>query len=174
MKLYLMRHAEAFDAAEPGALADAARRLTPAGSRAAISTARALKALGARPARFGTSPLVRARETAERARAVLAPDAPLDTCPSLAPGGDIRRFLAWLSRAPESDVLVTGHMPDLSIFAARLMGAGARPALVMKKASVCGLAFDGPIRAGHATLEWLLQPRHLRRIDRAGHARSRP
>jgi phosphohistidine phosphatase SixA len=61
MKLYLLRHATAEDAAA----SDAARELTRDGREEARIAGQALVALGVKPDHILTSPLVRARQTAD-------------------------------------------------------------------------------------------------------------
>jgi len=61
MKLYFVRHASASDISA----SDAARKLTNEGCEEARVAGKALVKLGAKPARIFSSPLVRARQTAE-------------------------------------------------------------------------------------------------------------
>ncbi|MGH2469546.1 MAG: SixA phosphatase family protein, partial [Chloroflexota bacterium] len=63
MKLYVMRHGPA--EAQRDGLADADRALTAEGRAETVGVARGLARLGARPAVILSSPLVRARQTAE-------------------------------------------------------------------------------------------------------------
>ena len=65
MNLYLMRHGIAVAADEPGISSDSARPLTPKGIKRIRRAARGLRRLGISFDAILTSPLVRARQTAE-------------------------------------------------------------------------------------------------------------
>src|SRR5882757_2248625 len=65
MDLLIVRHAIAFDRDRHRWHEDAARPLSPAGIRRARKAAAGLKKLIARPQRLLSSPLVRARQTAQ-------------------------------------------------------------------------------------------------------------
>lgn len=64
MRLYLMRHGKAEDVARQGQ-SDAARALTAAGVREMSAAGRGLAALGVTVQAIATSPLLRARQTAD-------------------------------------------------------------------------------------------------------------
>ncbi|MEB3271628.1 MAG: histidine phosphatase family protein, partial [Synechococcus sp.] len=143
---------------------DASRALTEAGRERTRAVLQRALALGLTADRLSTSPLVRARQTAEIARAVgLA--AELEVSGELAPGGDpfplIRRWLA-AGGAP-GRLLLVGHEPDLGLLAARLIGA-APGSLPLRKAGLALLALPvGAAEAveGSAELRLLLSPRVL-------------
>lgn len=143
---------------------DASRPLTEAGRERTRAVLQRALALGLTADRLCTSPLVRARQTAEIARAVgLA--AELELGGELAPGGDpfplIRRWLAG-GGAP-GRLLLVGHEPDLGLLAARLIGA-APGSLPLRKAGLALLALpEGAAAAvqGTAELRLLLSPRVL-------------
>ncbi len=118
MRLLLVRHAEA----APGA-PDEGRELTPAGFERARELGMELAATGLRPDAILTSPLVRARQTADELARSLGVEAEVEEL--LAPGaltGDVRRAAA--GRGPT--VLVVGHQPDLGQIAAELGGTEPR------------------------------------------------
>src|SRR4051812_41905584 len=119
MRFYLIRHGTA----EPGAegLPDESRALTERGWK---RTRRAMRGL-ARIAKLDhvlTSPLVRARETAEVVtEAFELPDA--EVAPELAPGGDLDALFARLAAGdPQRQVALVGHMPGLAVLASVLAG----------------------------------------------------
>ena len=112
--VHLCRHATA----APGD-PDELRELTPAGFHQAQTLARRLAASPNRPATVLTSPLVRARQTAE----ILAEEigAELKIEPLLAPGAtahELRRAVAGVVGA----VATVGHQPDCSEIALALTG----------------------------------------------------
>ncbi len=114
MQLFLVRHAEAASG-EP----DELRPLTPQGRDAARALGEQLAAEGIRPDAVLSSPLLRARETAQE----LARPAGLEPEPDerLAPGAT-----AEAVRAAAADrgatVVVVGHQPDCSQIVAALTG----------------------------------------------------
>ncbi len=163
--LLLLRHGIAEE--RGGGRADEERALTDRGRRRTEAVARRLADLGLVVDRLLSSPLVRARQTAEIAVAAgLAPG--LALWGGLAPGADpLPRLQEWCSipspagQAPWSLGLV-GHEPDLGRLAARLIGAPAG-AISLRKAGVAVLDLqDADGAAGTspaATLRLLLSPR---------------
>jgi phosphohistidine phosphatase len=119
VRLYLVRHAHAA-AGEP----DELRALTPHGRRAARELGERLATDGVQPDAVLSSPLLRARETAEEiARATGAAAEPDDR---LAPGAATADVLAAVEGRGEA-VVVVGHQPDCGEIAAEL-GDGRSPA----------------------------------------------
>ena len=114
MRLFLVRHAEAAPG-EP----DALRELTPAGHDQARALGMELAANGIRPAVILTSPLVRARQTAEAVgRAV---GVPVEIDERLAPGATVEGVEEAVDGRGET-VLAIGHQPDCGRIAAELTG----------------------------------------------------
>lgn len=95
-----------------------------------------------------TSPLPRARETAEHAATALAMT--LQTEPALAKGFNRAKLEALLKKIPDEEVILVGHEPDFSRVINELTGARIR----LEKS---GLAFvqRDPLE-GATTLRWLL------------------
>jgi phosphohistidine phosphatase len=122
MRLYLCRHAHAA-AGEP----DELRPLTPAGFEAARTLGSALAASAPPPALVLSSPLLRARQTAEEISD--AAGCPILVDDRLAPGATAEALLAAIGDAAEafdeqSDgaVATVGHQPDCSEIALALTG----------------------------------------------------
>ncbi len=162
MKLYLLRHAEAVDVTETSTGSDADRSLTLRGRQRARALAHALRQRDVRCELIWTSPLVRARQTAE----ILARGLRLDRSPVmvelLSPEQNPRRLLSELQALrplPDSMMLV-GHEPFLSRLAAILCtGAADGLNLTLKKCGLCRLELD-EVRPGRcAALTWLISPR---------------
>ena len=114
VQLVIVRHAEAADG-EP----DELRPLTPEGREAARQLGERLAADGIRPDAVLTSPLLRARQTAQE----LARPAGLEPEPDerLAPGATAEGVKAAAADRGET-VVVVGHQPDCSQIAAALTG----------------------------------------------------
>lgn len=107
-----MRHAEALDGPD-----DAARPLSPRGWKQAREVARFLKDAGIAFDAAYTSPLVRARETAEAVLKVCGSvsSKALQETDALRIEGTRREFDAWLRALPDDEhVLVLGHAPTLA------------------------------------------------------------
>lgn len=143
MNCYLIRHAIAEDLSAPSKRDDASRALTARGRVRMRIAARGLLALGVRPQRVLTSPLLRARETA----AILVEElgAGGETLwPGLAPGGGATQVAPGLPAL--ENLMLVGHEPDLGALAAYWLGGGQRPQLVFRKGACACLSFPLPGR----------------------------
>jgi phosphohistidine phosphatase len=138
-ELYIIRHGLA---GEHGTYAnDDERPLTDEGIKKTKRVAKRLHELDLQFELILTSPLVRARQTAE-----ILKDAnlshQLQESAYLAPQGDFNGWLDWLRqwRAQGGNRLaIVGHEPSLSEWAERLVWGEARQQLILKKAGVIGL-----------------------------------
>ena len=114
MRLYLVRHAKAAPG-EP----DELRELTPAGEERSREVGMQLAADGVRPDIILTSPLVRARQTADELGRALG--TPVEVDERLAPGATsdgVREAVAGRGEV----VMTVGHQPDCGVIAAELTG----------------------------------------------------
>lgn len=162
MELYIVRHGEAVAVEDTEGGTDAERALTEEGRKKTADVGRRLRALDCRPGRIGSSPLVRARQTAEVLAQALGPDVPVESCAFLAPGAGPAAVVEWLRRLRDAQVMIVGHMPDLADIASGLLARGARLDILFKKSAVCCIAFEGRPAEGEGRLEWLMQPREMR------------
>lgn len=162
MVLLLVRHAVAFERDRHRWRDDAARPLSPAGTRRARKAAIGLKQLSRAPDRVLTSPLVRARQTAQILTDVAGwPQA--EEAPELSPGESALAVLALLGKDHSRLVALIGHQPGLgTLLTACLLADGRDLPIEMKKNAVACVSFEGPPRAGRAALKWLATPRMLR------------
>jgi phosphohistidine phosphatase len=165
VRVLLVRHAAAVDRlAFEGA--DADRPLTAEGERRFRRAARALAARLPEIEVIASSPLLRARETADLLAAELAgPPERLDLG-ALEPDARPAAALAWL-RSPSSrrafeTVALVGHEPHLSRLEAWLLAARERPLAGFKKGGAALVEFPGRIAAGRALLAWHLTASQLR------------
>jgi phosphohistidine phosphatase len=111
---------------------------------------------------LASSPLTRARQTADilqeaygKPRATIAE--------VLSPGREPEAVANWLDSLPADAVIaVVGHEPDLSELVGWLTTSERQGFVEMKKGGACLLEIAGSPRAGSARLQWLLTPRQLR------------
>ena len=161
MKVILIRHAAAVPSGTTG-VADDDRPLTPKGKTKFRAAAKGLARIADRPDALLTSPLPRARETADIAAAAFK-RIQLEVEPALARGG-VPGILAALARRPaDATVALVGHEPTLSALLARLLGAADGERVAFKKGGVALVDLpDGP--NGPARLVWFLKPKILRTL----------
>lgn len=156
MRIYFLRHGAAEDAA-PGQ-SDFDRHLTKKGVKQMKAVAKGMRRLGVEPDAILTSPLVRARETAEiAARALKATDR-LHEADELASGCTLSSLAELLRKYSECDpVMLVGHEPDFSTMVGRLTGGSI---VDVKKAGLALVEADR-IEPAAGRLLWLLTPEHL-------------
>jgi phosphohistidine phosphatase len=160
--LYLIRHAEAVQRDDSGETqSDAERPLTEAGEAQARALASGLRRRGVRLDHLVSSPLVRARQTAEgMLRHWPELPAELHECNALAPGGRRKRLARFLRELGGEAVGLVGHMPDLGRFAGWLLGS-KRINLDLAKAGVALVRCDEAPGKGAGTLVWMITPEWL-------------
>jgi phosphohistidine phosphatase len=151
-ELLLLRHGIAEERA-PG-LPDDQRALTAMGRQRTAAVLERLVQLNLQCQQLYSSPLRRARETAELA--VVAGLAPaVQLADGLAPEGDPWPLLHW--PAGVQRLALVGHEPDLGALAAALIGAPPS-ALVLKKAGIVLLQITALSPRPRARLRLLLGP----------------
>jgi phosphohistidine phosphatase len=163
-ELFLIRHglAEERGDAWPD---DAKRPLTEEGMSSLRKEARGLARLGVAFDIVLTSPLVRARQTAEIIAAGFDPRPHLAAIDSLAPGAPYAAVIADLEKhMRKGRIALVGHEPALGELAARLIGT--RHPIAFKKGAVCRIDVDTLPPAGPGSLRWFLTPKVLRAIRR--------
>lgn len=156
MRLYFLRHGIAEDA--HGTMTDEERALTDEGRSQVQQVARAMQRLGIKPDLVLSSPLTRARATAEIVASVLA--APIEHSPELRPGCILEQLQRLLRRYDHETMLLVGHEPDFSALAARLINADER-GIILRKAGLIRIEIDGRPQAGRGRLAALLTPKML-------------
>jgi phosphohistidine phosphatase len=108
-----------------------------------------------------SSPLVRARETAEIVERGLRLHGRLELTEHLGPSGDMEKLVHQLNKvrpAPES-ILLVGHEPYLSSLISLLCTGGSHLSLTLKKGGLCRIKVESLSVARCASLEWLLSSR---------------
>lgn len=161
MFIYLVRHGIA--AARFAGTDDRARALTPEGFEKMRFIKDALANLGVKFDEIWTSPLLRARQTADILATGARKDIPVKTVASLEPGGDFGALRTLLAEhAHLESVALVGHEPCLSEFMSHLLGASPSLMIRFKKGGVALVEIDdfkSPLRG---ELCWLLSPKAMK------------
>jgi len=164
MELVFLRHGLAANREEWKG-SDGDRPLTAEGVDRTKEVVRGLHALKVRPAIILSSPLLRARETAEIAKKGLITDAKVELADELAPSAAPDQLLARLADlADKPVVLCVGHEPHISTTISAMVSGKTAASFDVKKAGACCIRFTGIPIAGAGTLVWLLPPKFLRLI----------
>jgi phosphohistidine phosphatase len=158
MELYLIRHAEAVPLGENNIETDADRPLTELGQTQAKGVATGLQRKGVALQLILTSPLLRARQTAEglvQAWSGAAPE--VQVCEELTPGTKPRKLAKAIKQFEREPVALVGHEPDLSAWAAWVIGS-KRAQVALAKAGVAHITCPDGVGKGGGTLLQLLTP----------------
>lgn len=154
MILYFMRHGEAGPPLITGD--DEERALTVAGAEALRAAAPLWRRLSLRPDAVISSPLSRARQTAELVVAGLNLAGPPVIDERLRPGAEWADLARAMAKHPDARrVLFVGHEPDLSSAVCLLTGAAA---VRLRKGGIVCVEFPGIPEPGSGELAWLLDP----------------
>lgn len=159
--LYLVRHGIAEDPTAQSS--DAERALTNEGRKRMKEIARGFAAIGATPTLILTSPLKRAKETAEILQACGAPSAKLAVYQGLDNTHSPEDVTAKLPHARANEIALVGHQPSLGELASYLLtGSPALAALPFKKGGIAAISLASLPPRIPGTLEWFLTPKQLR------------
>jgi len=157
MKLYFLRHATASDFAT----SDEARKLTREGEEEARIAGRAMDELKVRPSHVFTSPLIRARQTAEIACKELKFNGKIETTDALKNGVSTSKLMKIVHACgSESDVLLVGHMPSLSVHIAMLIGAKDPEAVPLGKGSIACVELER-VHQDNGQLRWMVRQKQM-------------
>ncbi len=161
MRLLFIRHAIATPSGQ-GDMPDEARPLTREGQRSFERTARALARLLKRPQAILTSPLVRARQTADIAADAWGATPPIVTA-ALVEGRwhDLATTLA--SYKKDETVALVGHETWMSTLTARLLGSTCRRCFDYRKGGVALIEVEN-LKDCRGTLLWFIPPRVFRHL----------
>ena len=169
MQVILLRHGIALEPEEAAnaGIREHERPLTKQGLARTAEAVQGLHELVGSVDLIAHSPLTRARQTAD----ILAeayPSARRTETRALKPGETaeaLAQFVARYVRSSTQDpVILVGHEPDLSQWAAWAVTGRTRPLFGLKKAGACLIEFDGNPQAKSGRLLWLLPAGVLRRL----------
>jgi phosphohistidine phosphatase len=160
--LYLVRHAIAEERGDKWP-DDTRRPLTEKGIARMREAIAGLDTLEAGIEIVLTSPLVRARQTADLLVDGLKPKPALDVLPSLAPGEAPAKVAEALgAHAGRQAIALVGHEPGLGELGAWLIGANAP--VIFKKGGVCRIDVASLPPERYGQLAWLALPKMLRTL----------
>src|SRR5437867_8528808 len=112
-----------------------------------------------------TSPLIRARQTAEIVAAGLDPRPSILTIDALTPAGTFAALASELEKhGRKTSIALVGHEPNIGEIAARLVGS--RHPIEFKKGAVCRIDVEQLPPHGPGDLRWFMPPRALRYIQK--------
>jgi phosphohistidine phosphatase len=167
MNLYLLRHGIAVPNDDPENVPDSDRPLTPKGVKRMRKAAKGLRRLGIPFDSVLTSPLVRARQTAEIVAQALGLGDHLEELSALAPGNSVSDL--WSGLTPYQDhehLLLVGHEPFLSTVLSYLLTHDEKRSVTVdfKKGGLCRVEITAlpPNKSG--ILHWLLTAKQLRAL----------
>jgi len=159
IRVYFLRHGIA-QPSDVVKLADEERALTELGVQRTRQLASLLSNLGVEPSHLLTSPLTRARQTADIIGQAL--EVAVHVRDELGPGFNLAALDALLTDLPDdAEVMVVGHEPDFSGTISALIGGGS---VVMKKGGLARIDIVSrhPLRG---SLVWLIAPKVYERLN---------
>jgi phosphohistidine phosphatase len=159
MQLILVRHAEAANIGQHGVTTDFDRPLTNTGHTTARNLTNRLKSLGVRADAVVSSPLLRARQTAEPLRELVhGGNQELILCEEMAPDTlKPKKVMKFLKEQNASTILAVGHLPDLPNITGWLLGTNG-PSVAFDRGSAALIETQGKVEEGCGTLLWLVTP----------------
>jgi len=163
MILYIVRHAIAAPC-RPG-VSDKDRELTEEGIAKMKKAAAGLAAIAAIPDVILSSPLSRARQTAEILMAAFSDRPRLKVIPSLAPQGNRAELYEEIrSHQSHDGVMLVGHEPLLSDLTCEILSGSPGCFLTLKKGGACAIDIAKMSPAPSGFLRWLIPPAILREL----------
>jgi phosphohistidine phosphatase len=126
--------------------------------------AHGLQRISPHPELIGTSPWLRAVDTARVVAETLGVER-MEPVDAMLPDRPPRELADWLNdKGDLSTVAVVGHEPHLGEVVTWLLGGSKGANVEFKKGGACLLRIDGKVDAGSAVLQWHLTPAQLRAL----------
>ena len=165
MKLLLVRHAIAEDAETfiTAGGSDAQRPLTEIGRKKMRKGANRLRSQLGQIDVLASSPLLRARETANIIARAYG-DIPIMERPELDYSYPPEAVVDWLSQCSGETVVAVGHEPQLGLLSGLLLADVPRSLIVFRKGGMALFEFSGRPVAGRGVLNWALTAGQLRSL----------
>jgi phosphohistidine phosphatase len=167
MELFLMRHAEAEPREHYGA--DEQRPLTDAGRATQRRVAQALSPLLLPLGHLLSSPILRARQTADIVAEALPFTGQIEETSVLGSECTVGAILHLLQGyPPHVRILGVGHEPHMSQISAVFLDGEGHSTIAFQPGSVIGLTFQGRPMPGRGTLRCFLRPVEVLALFAAG------
>lgn len=164
MRLYIVRHGIALPHGTPG-VAEDDRPLTKEGIKKMQQAADGMRAIDCVPEAILTSPLPRAKQTAEILLEALGKQIPLVLTDALAPTGNRQDVYREIRKRQNSQsLMLVGHQPSLGEIAGEIAWGSSEHYIELKKGGVCALEVDAATVSPRGALLWLLTPSILRAL----------
>ena len=161
-ELYLVRHAIAADRGDEWP-DDAKRPLTERGIARFKEVVKGVNELEVAIDEVFTSPLIRAKQTAELLAAGITGKPTVKILDALAPGHTSTQVMTQLAKsAKRRRSALVGHEPDLGELAAHLLGA--QRAIPFRKGGICRIDVGSLSSRRAASLIWFATPRMMRHL----------
>jgi phosphohistidine phosphatase len=158
MRLYLVRHGIAVDHIGGAITRDSERPLTEEGTSEMKLVAKALAKINKKPELILSSPLVRARQTAEIIAEAFNMEVTLSD--ALAPAGSPSLIFKAIGRHQGvNQAYLVGHEPDMGMLANKLLWAGLECEMPFKKAAVARIDVSDMPPTGPGILKWYMPPK---------------
>jgi phosphohistidine phosphatase len=162
VEIYLVRHAIAADRGSEWPN-DEKRPLTERGVHRFKEEVAGLRSLDVSIDEVISSPLVRAKQTADLLAAGMEKKPVVRILKALEPGHSPASVMSQVARlARRSRIAIVGHEPDLGELAAHIIGA-SRP-LPFRKGSICRIDLESLTSKRAGSLIWFVTPKILREL----------
>jgi phosphohistidine phosphatase len=161
MKVYLLRHGLAGEHIDGNPVADHKRALTSEGKAEVKSVAFGLKKIGVRPQLIVTSPLTRAKQTAQITAEVFGyAEEDIEITDRLSPGVDAHKLFKYLQDFEKAnEIILVGHEPDMAGLVSAMLWAGSDFEIAFKKAGICRIDLASMPPTSPGVLRWFLTPK---------------
>jgi phosphohistidine phosphatase len=165
MRLYIVRHAIAAPHGTPGTKEED-RALTEEGISKMQQAAAGLRALDYIPDLILSSPLTRARQTAEILLKAFGKGIEIEIAPALAPSGSRQELYRDFSEYEKNldSLMIVGHQPSLGEIAGEIAFGSPEHFIELKKGGACVIDLASVRGIPKGSLVALLMPTILRRI----------
>ncbi len=161
LELYIIRHGFAGTSLEDEAMDDD-RPLKKKGKEKMKSLAKGLKGMNICFDVVMTSPLLRAKESAEILNAYCSINNEVTVTDLLKPDASYQKLIKFLNQQKEFEkIAIVGHEPFLSGFASFCLSNSQTPFINLKKSGVLMLEIDKIIKPERCKLAWLMEPGHI-------------
>jgi len=157
-ELYMIRHGFAGTPVEDQAT-DERRPLKPKGKDKTKEVAKNLKAMDIHFDVVLSSPLLRAKQTAEIINAYCGRNNGVTITELLKPGASYQNLIKFLNKLKKSDrIAIVGHEPFLGGFASFCLAKSNNSFINLKKSGLLMLQIDEVIKPKKCSLTWLMEP----------------